>query len=259
MLPWHRLGVVLTPDMIFDLVILVASILFSIAVIKLYNAYGKPRSLLAMLIGVGTFIIGALDDILYATSVLKWPVPHKIDHALIGPTGILLASGSMAYVLRYLLSVAKLDPLTGIYNRRHFKEILDMEIQRSARNNLQFTLLYIDIDDLKLINDRLGHAIGDVVLRRVARKLSDSVRASDVVARWGGDEFVILFPQTNHTGAQVLAERMVAALDNLEVANVQLGSSLGLVAFPDDGENADQLLNLADKRMYQNKREKKLA
>jgi len=189
-------------------------------------------------------------------AVIRPFVPFVLNTILLAAGTILLSTG-VTRALRYLLSVARADSLAGIYNRRHFTEILNMEIGRSVRSNLEFAIMYIDIDDLKTINDRLGHAVGDVVIRRVAQKISDSVRASDVVAQWGGDEFVILFPQTNRTNAQVLAERMITILDNLEVDNVQFGISLGLVAFPDDGENADQLLNLADKRMYQNKREKK--
>jgi len=256
MWPWHMHGIVEISYILLDLVIILAAVFFCIALIKLYHAYGKPRSILILSISLCCFILGCSIEILYITSLLQSSAIY-IANTLIIAAGAILAACSIIYTLRYLLSVAKLDSLTGIYNRRYFVEILQTEIARSGRYDLRFVLLYGDIDDFKAINDLMGHSIGDVVLRRVARKLTDFIRASDVVARWGGDEFVILFPQTDIKDAYDLLRHLGNALNELKMTNPKLSMSCGLVSYPEDGDKADKLINLADHRMYEVKKEKK--
>jgi len=100
----------------------------------------------------------------------------------------------------------------------------------------------------------MGHAIGDVVLRKVSEKLLESVRATDVLARYGGDEFVILMPQTNSSSSMIIIKRIQEAICNLDLpGGSRIGLSFGIAGYPEDGDNADQLLNIADSRMYQNK------
>jgi diguanylate cyclase (GGDEF)-like protein len=252
MWPWQLQSTLQTSDLFADLVVLLAAIFFGIALLRLYNAYGRPRILLAMIAGIGFFIIAAPLDILLVTSFLKWQALWTIDNAIVS-AGTTLSAVSMVVILHYLLEAAKIDHLTSVYNRRHFKEVLDIEIARSIRNNLEFTLLYCDIDNFKQINDRMGHTIGDVALRHIAQRLNSNVRASDVIARWGGDEFVILFPQTDIQTTKIMMERLNEEVGSMALAGRQLSISSGMASFPNDGDNADRLLSLADTRMYHNK------
>jgi diguanylate cyclase (GGDEF)-like protein len=252
MWPWQLQSTLQTSDLFADLVVLLAAIFFGIALLRLYNAYGRPRILLVMIAGIGFFIIAAPLDILLVTSFLKWQALWTIDNAIVS-AGTILSAVSMVVILHYLLEAAKIDHLTSVYNRRHFKEVLDIEIARSIRNNLEFTLLYCDIDNFKQINDRMGHTIGDVALRHIAQRLNSNVRASDVIARWGGDEFVILFPQTDIQTTKIMMERLNEEVGSMALAGRQLSISSGMASFPNDGDNADRLLSLADTRMYHNK------
>lgn len=252
MWPWQLQSTLQTSDLFADLVVLLAAIFFGIALLRLYNAYGRPRILLAMIAGIGFFIIAAPLDILLVTSFLKWQALWTIDNAIVS-AGTILSAVSMVVILHYLLEAAKIDHLTSVYNRRHFKAVLDIEIARSIRNNLEFTLLYCDIDNFKQINDRMGHTIGDVALRHIAQRLNSNMRASDVIARWGGDEFVILFPQTDIQTAKIMMERLNEEVGSMALAGRQLSISSGMASFPNDGDNADRLLSLADTRMYHNK------
>jgi diguanylate cyclase (GGDEF)-like protein len=206
-----------------------------------------------MITGMSCFFISTMIDIPVTLYAIRWQPILAIECIIFGIAAILTAV-SMVNILRYLLEEAKVDPLTGVYNRRHFKELLDTEVSRSARNHLQFTLLYCDVDHFKQINDKMGHTIGDLALRHVAQKLSGNVRASDVVARWGGDEFAILFPQTDICGVQTLIARLGEGMGTLLFDGKQLSISTGMAAFPDDGNTAEKLLSVADIRMYHNKK-----
>lgn len=253
--PWHLGGIELSLYMLQDLVVFIAAILFAWALTRLYLAYGKPRALLILIIGVVSFVYASIVEMLYISSILPSTLLFNLNTPVVA-AGIILSFSSIAYILRYLLAMAKVDPLTGIFNRRYFMEILNSELQRSARHNQQFVILYCDIDNLKEINDIKGHAIGDVVLRQVAQKLSENIRTSDVVARLGGDEFVILLTQTDQTAAQKVKERIDRVLSSNEIGKTGISISTGMVTYPEDGLSAEHLLNLADKRMYENKRSK---
>jgi diguanylate cyclase (GGDEF)-like protein len=153
--------------------------------------------------------------------------------------------------------LSTVDPLTGLFNRTFFFAALDREIARCARSGRGFCLLMIDIDELKSINDKLGHFEGDRVLRGVGDVIAHGVRRIDTAARYGGDEFVVL-PETDPTGAFVLAEKIrmgVTALATTFSADGPRPSlSIGAVAYPDDGATADELIISADGAMYASKR-----
>ena len=109
------------------------------------------------------------------------------------------------------IRLSTIDPLTSLFNRSFFFAALEREIARSARSGRGFCLLMMDLDELKAINDRLGHFHGDRVLDAVGQVVSDGVRRIDTAARYGGDEFVVLLPETDPTGAFVLAEKIASA------------------------------------------------
>jgi len=156
------------------------------------------------------------------------------------------------------IRLSTVDSLTGLFNRTFFFAAMDREIARSARSGRGFCLLMMDLDELKTINDRLGHFTGDKVLRGVGGVITQGVRQIDTAARYGGDEFVVLLPETDPTGAFVLAEKIRLGVNALPVdqpGTVPRPSlSIGVVAYPDDGRTADELIISADGAMYTSKR-----
>jgi diguanylate cyclase (GGDEF)-like protein len=156
------------------------------------------------------------------------------------------------------IRLSTIDPLTGLFNRGFFFAALEREIARCARSGRGFCLLMMDLDELKLINDRYGHFHGDRVLRGVGEVIRAGVRRIDTAARYGGDEFVVVLPETDPTGAFVLAEKIrfdVAALAiDIPGADLQPSLSVGVVSYPDDGSTADELMINADEAMYHSKR-----
>jgi diguanylate cyclase (GGDEF)-like protein len=150
------------------------------------------------------------------------------------------------------------DPLTRLYNRTFLFAVIEREIARAGRTNRRFSLLMLDLDGLKPVNDRYGHYFGDRMLQAVAEAVKQGIRVIDTAARYGGDEFVVLLPETDTDGAAVVAEKLrrsVAAI-RLNAGTELLSStaSIGVVAFPDDGRTADALTNRADQVMYAAKR-----
>ena len=155
------------------------------------------------------------------------------------------------------IRLSTVDPLTGLFNRSFFFAAVGREIARCARSGRGFCLLMMDLDDLKAINDRLGHFQGDRVLRGVGEVIAAGVRRIDTAARYGGDEFVVLLPETDPTGAFVLAEKIrlgvnELALDLPDVTHPSI--SIGVVSYPGDGKTADELMISADNAMYTSKR-----
>ena len=153
---------------------------------------------------------------------------------------------------------AQLDPLTQLPNRTLLLDRFAHAIAGARRHGDRLALLFLDLDNFKQINDRLGHAVGDQVLRRVARCLQASVRAADTVSRHGGDEFLILLTEVAQpTDAALIADKVIAAVGALGYDGEQpllLGASVGISLYPDDGEDAATLIDRADAAMYHAKR-----
>ena len=150
--------------------------------------------------------------------------------------------------------MATTDVLTGLMNRRAFIEWGKREVLRSERYKDAFSVILLDVDHFKLINDQRGHAVGDLVLSTLGRMLSGSVRSCDVVARWGGEEFVVALPSTPLAGATQAAERMRRELEMLEVVDpagnrVPVTASFGVAQFA-ARESLEQLVDRADRAMY---------
>jgi diguanylate cyclase (GGDEF)-like protein len=158
-----------------------------------------------------------------------------------------------------LRQAADIDQVTGVNNHRYLQERLQQECARAARLHSPLSVLMIDLDGFKLINDRYGHADGDRVLKGVATNLKLAVRANDIVARYGGDEFVVLMPDTDEAAAKQVAERIVlgirkARYELSEGAEGHVGASAGLATYPRDGRSPQRLLTAADAAMYTVKR-----
>jgi len=174
---------------------------------------------------------------------------------------LIVMSAVIAY-LRELLegSAAELrelagrDPLTDVGNYRRLHERLEYELVRHQRDGAQLAVLLIDLDRFKQVNERRGHAAGDDVLRRVAQTLRESVRMQDTVARQGGDEFALLAPSTDDTGAAMLAARVRDRLSRVQFAGDSVGATIGWAIYPADGLTANELLARADANMMAAKR-----
>jgi diguanylate cyclase (GGDEF)-like protein len=156
------------------------------------------------------------------------------------------------------IRLSTIDPLTGLFNRTFFFAAVEREIARSARSGRGFCLLMMDLDELKQINDRNGHFFGDRVLRGVGEVIRSGGRKIDTAARYGGDEFVVLLPETDPSGAYVLAEKIRLGVRDLRIdvagTTIQPSVSIGVVSYPEDGRTSDELMITADTSMYHSKR-----
>jgi diguanylate cyclase (GGDEF)-like protein len=151
--------------------------------------------------------------------------------------------------------LADRDPLTGFYNHRYLHERLAEEVVRAVRKRRPLSVVMLDLDDFKLVNDSLGHVYGDRVLAHVAELIRSTLRASDVAARYGGDEFAVILPETSHDDATTVAERILEAFRNSPFAaegrqSFPIGASIGIATHPEDGRSATQLIASADRGLY---------
>ena len=155
-----------------------------------------------------------------------------------------------------VFELSRTDPLTGLFNRAQLFPTLDQEVQRTRRSGRGFCVLMIDVDGLKAINDSAGHLRGDEVLRSVGRVILGSVRGVDSAYRYGGDEFLIMLPETEFIGAYVVAEKIREGVEEVsEVLGTDASTSvsIGLVSYPEDGSSSEELMTAADRAMYQAK------
>lgn len=154
--------------------------------------------------------------------------------------------------------LADRDPLTDAYNHRAFHQRLGEELLRAGRSRRSLALLMLDLDGFKLVNDTLGHPFGDQVLAWVARVIRGALRGSDVLARYGGDEFAVILPDTDRTAAERTAERIVDALAEQPFQSsggpVPVGVSIGIATYPSDGRSGAELIAAADAALYARKR-----
>jgi diguanylate cyclase (GGDEF)-like protein/PAS domain S-box-containing protein len=148
------------------------------------------------------------------------------------------------------------DPLTGLANYRHLVETVDLEINRTERTGREFALLFLDLDELKKINDRFGHVVGSQALCRLADVLCICSRKIDTPARFGGDEFALVLPETGQRQADLVARRICDRLAN-DGRKPKLSVSVGVAIYPKDGEKLDSLLGAADAALYAMKARKR--
>lgn len=156
--------------------------------------------------------------------------------------------------------LAREDPLTGVANRRYFFEVLENEIIKAQRYKHPITIGYLDVDDFKLINDSLGHVIGDKLLCMVAQTIQGELRRTDVVARLGGDEFAILLPETGQLSAQIVCSRIQSKLlENMKENNWSVTFSIGVYILNSPLSDIDELMAKVDMAMYSVKNNTKSA
>jgi diguanylate cyclase (GGDEF)-like protein len=157
---------------------------------------------------------------------------------------------------RELAHLATIDPLTELYNRRHFIDVGERELRRAHRYGRPLTLLMLDLDHFKRINDTFGHAAGDRVLRRAAAAWSRTLREADLIGRVGGEEFAVILPEIGCDEAAAVAERLQSALVGLELGSeagdIVVSASIGVAALAPE-EDLDGLLSRADAALYEAK------
>jgi len=176
-------------------------------------------------------------------------------------TTLLNVVGSVKAIYKYakeLEHLATRDPLTNLYNQRVFWDLLNYEIERTKRYNYKFSLLVMDLDNFKIINDTYGHAFGDRFLQEFAQVLRDSRRMGDILARYGGDEFVMILPGAGEEQAHTVSKRIMENLRDFSVRapdgiKVKATASIGISVFPDHAQDAKRLFLLADNMMYRAK------
>jgi diguanylate cyclase (GGDEF)-like protein len=190
-------------------------------------------------------------------------------HALDGPFTLaqILRVSSYAVVLggtlldnsRLFVQVQQLaisDPLTGLANYRHLIDVLEAEIERSGRTGREFSVLLLDLDRLKSVNDRFGHLVGSRALKRLAEVLRVHSRSVDTPARYGGDEFALVMPETGTQSARRVAARIRERLAN-QTEEPKITVSIGVAVYPSSGATAERLLISADEALYAMKQEAK--
>jgi len=199
---------------------------------------------------------------------ISWLDPLRATFGGVDLLRIGLNAGSI-FVLAYLAGVFasgerrlrgtierlwRIDHMTGLIRREELSVTLEQEVQRSRRSERSFCLLMCDLDGLKTINDTSGHERGDAVLRGVGSAIRRSIRTVDSAYRYGGDEFVVLLPETEYRGAYLVAEKIRIGVEELGLAapaaDMVTSISIGLVSYPEDGISAEDLLLAADRAMY---------
>ncbi len=147
------------------------------------------------------------------------------------------------------------DAMTGLYNRRYFEEFIKKESIRSDRQNQKFTIISLDLDHLKEINDLYGHNHGDIAIKAIAEVLKKNARSIDIAARMGGEEFNLVLPGVDSKGGMIAAERIRSAIEKEHLEKIgHVTASLGVVTYQEQSDDLDELLELADQAMYESKR-----
>lgn len=147
------------------------------------------------------------------------------------------------------------DKLTGLYNRNKFDDIYSKEIKRAKRYNNDLSMIIFDVDNFKTINDTFGHQIGDEVLKDIAKISLENIREQDISSRWGGEEFMILLPQTNKNGAEIVANKIRNSIENHSFTNnsLKVTASFGVTQFCVKNDDEDSFMSKADKLLYKAK------
>ncbi|MDI3534111.1 MAG: hypothetical protein PWQ82_476 [Thermosediminibacterales bacterium] len=234
--------------------------LYLLAIIVYSLRHGKK-------IGITTSLLSTLG-VLFNDFVLNMHLSRNIylesDIVLIGiffMAGWII--GSMVETemgfRKTLTALANRDGLTGLYNHRYFQERLEREINKAEEKNSKLALIMLDIDHFKFYNDANGHHRGDMILKQIGKLLMHYTRATDIPARYGGDEFAIIMPETNANSAQKVAERIRSNLEKFPFTGIEntlkrkLTVSIGIGIYPDNAKDKDSLIRAADEALYKAK------
>ncbi len=151
--------------------------------------------------------------------------------------------------IKVLEHAAFYDPLTKAYSRHFIEELLNEELRKANRLKGEFCILLVDLNDFKQVNDRYGHIVGDLVLKKTFEELRKRFREYDMIARWGGDEFLVLLPAERQSNILDVVNRLISEF-RLKYKDVEISLSVGYACYPYDGNNLVKLIEVADRRMY---------
>lgn len=202
---------------------------------------------------------GLLTSIIGTAFLARYHYIEPLDVALwnvFSALGLFCVISLLLFKIRELLvkerQLSRIDPLTGVMNLRAFKEIADYEILRSKRECRPFSIAYLDIDNFKDTNDQYGHSEGDELLKAVVTCVAQNIRKTDVIARMGGDEFVVFFPSTDQNSVKVVTQKIAEELKVFSIkTNWPTTVSMGIVTCADGACTLDQIITTADKLMYE--------
>jgi diguanylate cyclase (GGDEF)-like protein len=195
---------------------------------------------------------------LFSKTEVRWDAQHlELARTMANEAAMALENARLYEDAR---KRADRDPLTGFFNHRYLHERMGEEVVRSQRGKRPLSVLMLDLDDFKLVNDTFGHLFGDKVLTWVAELIRATLRLSDVPARYGGDEFAVILPDTDLDEARRAAERILDAFRDRPFVGesrgpVPIGASIGIATYPGDGRNATELIAAADRALYRVKRD----
>lgn len=151
--------------------------------------------------------------------------------------------------------LSRMDDVTGINNRRYFLEMAERELDRAKRYSVEFSLVMFDINEFKLINDQFGHLVGDKMLREIAQQCRVRIRNTDYIARWGGDEFVVLVAQSENVDLDQYCNRILNIIREIHLIedyqSIRVTASIGSKRYSDDIFSIDEMIHWADRDMYQ--------
>ncbi len=233
--------------------------LYFLPIIASALIFGKLATAIKMTVVIGCLMFFAYDP--KSRTLLAMPFWGELL-AISAPI-ILVAyittmlAADIRYAVDKIKQVSDTDELTGIYNMRAFSAMLHRAFRQSVRYGHALSVVMIDSDNLKQINDKHGHESGNRLLQHLVRDIREQLRGSDVMARFGGDEFIVLLPETGNKGALETAERIRKAIENsrfdVRTGDTRITVSVGVASYPEDGGNLDVILEKADKAMYRAK------
>jgi diguanylate cyclase (GGDEF)-like protein len=200
-------------------------------------------------------ILSVLCNLAMAESAHMLDAPYSLAHGLVVLSYIVVLGGTLldnAQLFEQVSRQANLDPMTGLANHRQMFEVLQSELQRSSRTGRSFAVLLFDLDGLKKINDKYGHLTGTKAIKRLAVALKNGSRAMDTPARYGGDEFALILPESTNAEAQQAAKRICDRLAN-DTLRPRITVSVGVAVYPTDGITIEKLLGAADVSLYRMK------
>jgi diguanylate cyclase (GGDEF)-like protein len=200
-------------------------------------------------------LLNILCHVAMSQSSRMLDAPYSLAHGLVVLSYIVVLGGTLldnAQLFDQVSRQASLDPMTGLANHRQMFEVLQNELQRSGRTGRSFALLLFDLDGLKKINDRFGHLTGTKAIKRLAIALRGGSRAIDTPARYGGDEFALILPESGQPEAQQAAKRICDRLAN-DGYRPRITVSVGIAVYPSNGTTVERLLGEADVSLYRMK------